>query len=86
VPRKTRSASQSTVTMPMANSSKRSISTGEVSNSSTADFAAADGHGMTKSDSSSGYNSNLLSQALPPIGTPPLKTDAQPDLRSQTNR
>lgn len=86
VPRKTRSASQSTVTMPMANSSKRSISTGEVSNSSGADFAAADGHGMTKSDSSSGYNSNLLSQALPPIGTPPLKTDAQPDLRSQTNR
>jgi hypothetical protein len=72
--------------MPMANSSKRSISTGEVSNSSGADFAAADGHGMTKSDSSSGYNSNLLSQALPPIGTPPLKTDAQPDLRSQTNR
>jgi hypothetical protein len=57
-----------------------------VSNSTGADFAAADGHGMKKSDSSSGYNSNLLSQALPPIGTPPLKIDAQPDLRSQTNR
>ncbi|WJX89659.1 hypothetical protein P8452_71638 [Trifolium repens] len=84
VPRKTRSASQSTVTM--ANSSKGSIPTGEVSNSTGAVFAAANGHGMTKSDSSSGYNSNLLSQALPPIGTPPLKIDAQPDLRSQTNR
>ena len=77
LPRKTRSASQSTVTM--ANSSKGSISTGEVS-------AAADGHRMTKSDSSSGYNPNLLSQALPPIGTPTTKIDAQPDLRSQTNR
>ncbi|CAK8562401.1 unnamed protein product [Lathyrus sativus] len=77
LPRKTRSASQSTVTM--ANSSKGSISTGEVS-------AAADGHRTTKSDSSSGYNPNLLSQALPPIGTPTTKIDAQPDLRSQTNR
>ncbi|XP_004509208.1 uncharacterized protein [Cicer arietinum] len=80
VPRKTRSTSRSTVTM--ANSSKGSISTGEVSN-----YSGADVHGMTKSESSSsGYNSNLLSQALPPIGTPPLKIDAQPDLRSQTNR
>ncbi|KAI5424272.1 hypothetical protein KIW84_030460 [Lathyrus oleraceus] len=77
LPQKTHSASQSTVTM--ANSSKGSISTGEVS-------AAADGHRMTKSDSSSGYNPNLLSQALPPIGTPTTKIDAQPDLRSQTNR
>ncbi|KAJ1395591.1 hypothetical protein SESBI_33279, partial [Sesbania bispinosa] len=84
VTRKPRSTSQSTVTM--GNSSKGSISTGEIANSICADFVAAEVRGMAKIDASSGFNSNLLSQALPPIGTPPLKIDSQPDLRSQTSR
>lgn len=84
MPRKTRSTSQSTGTM--ANSSKEFISTGEVSNSGGADFIATEVHAKAKSDASSGYNSNLLSQTLPPIGPAPMKIDAQPHLRSQTNR
>lgn len=68
----------------MAHSSKGSISTREVTKNS--DYVAAEVRGMAKIDASSGFNSNLMSQALPPIGTPPLKLDAQPDLRSQTNR
>lgn len=68
--------------MAVANSTKGSIAGVEVANSLHADFVAADVLGMTKMDASSGFNSSLLSQALPPIGTPPLKIDAQPDLRS----
>lgn len=70
----------------MANSSKGSIAAGEGANSIRADFVAAEVRGMTKIDTSSGFNSSLLSQALPPIGTPPLKIDAQSDLRSQISR
>ncbi|TKY55712.1 Switch-associated protein 70 [Spatholobus suberectus] len=84
VQRRPRSASQSVVAM--ANSSKGPITAGEVANSIRADYAAAEVRGMTKIDASSGFNSSLLSQALPPIGTPPLKIDAQPDLRSQISR
>ncbi|XP_027347592.1 uncharacterized protein LOC113858979 isoform X2 [Abrus precatorius] len=83
VQRKHRS-SQSVVTM--ANSSKGSLTTGEVANTIRPDFVATEMHGMAKIDASSGFNSSILSQALPPIGTPPLKIDAQPDLRSQISR
>lgn len=73
--------------MAVANSTKGSIAGVEVANSLHADFVAADVLGMTKMDASSGFNSSLLSQALPPIGTPPpLKIDTQPDLRSQISR
>ncbi|RDX92024.1 hypothetical protein CR513_25899, partial [Mucuna pruriens] len=84
VHRRPRSASQSVVAV--ANSSKGSITAGEVANSIRVDFVAAEVRGMTKIDASSGFNSNLLSQALPPIGTPPLKIDTQSDLRSQISR
>lgn len=84
VQRRPRSASQSAGAM--ANSSKGSITAGEGANSIRADFVAAEVRGMMKIDSSSGFNSSLLSQALPPIGTPPLKIDAQSDLRSQISR
>ncbi|KAK7386447.1 hypothetical protein VNO78_26677 [Psophocarpus tetragonolobus] len=84
VQRRPRSGSQSVVTMP--NSIKGSITDGEVANSIRADFVAPEVRGITKMDSSSGFNSSLLSQALPPIGTPPLKIDAQSDLRSQISR
>ncbi|XP_061337768.1 uncharacterized protein LOC133284711 [Gastrolobium bilobum] len=83
VPRKLRSTLQSAVSM--VNSSKGTIST-EVPNSVRTDFVAAGGRGMAKIDASSGFNSSILSQALPPIGTPPLKIDAQPDFRSQISR
>ncbi|KAG4930785.1 hypothetical protein AAZX31_17G167700 [Glycine max] len=83
--RRPRSGSQSVVAV--ANSTKGSIAGVEVANSLHADFVAADVLGMTKMDASSGFNSSLLSQALPPIGTPPpLKIDTQPDLRSQISR
>ncbi|KAK7331079.1 hypothetical protein VNO77_25292 [Canavalia gladiata] len=84
VQRKPRSASQNVVAV--ANSSKGPITTGEMANSIRADFVAADMRGMAKIDASTGFNSSILSQALPPIGTPPLKIDAQPDLRSQISR
>ncbi|KAL2333561.1 hypothetical protein Fmac_014774 [Flemingia macrophylla] len=84
VQRRPRSASQSVVAM--ANSSKGPITVDEVANSIRADFVAAEVRGMTKIDASSGFSSSLLPQALSPIGTPPLKIDAQPDLRSQISR
>ncbi|XP_020238177.1 uncharacterized protein LOC109817356 isoform X2 [Cajanus cajan] len=83
VQRRPRSASQSVVAV--GNSSKGSIIAGEVASSMHADFVA-EVRGMTKIDASSGFSSSLLSQALPPIGTPPLKIDAQADLRSQISR
>lgn len=70
----------------MASSSRGSISTGEVANSIATDFVGVEGRGMAKVDVSSGFNSSILSQSLAPIGTPPLKIDAQPDLRSQISR
>lgn len=84
VPRRTRSTSQSAVAL--ASSSKGSISLAEVENSVSTDFVATEGRGMAKIDVSSGFSSSKLSQALAPIGTPPLKIDAQPDLRSQMSR
>ncbi|QHO48998.1 uncharacterized protein DS421_1g10170 [Arachis hypogaea] len=82
VPRKSRSTSQSS----MANSSKGPLPVGEVANSIPSDFVPAEGRGMTNIDVSSGFNSSMPSQSLAPIGTPPLKIDAQPDVRSQLNR
>ncbi|KAI4327457.1 hypothetical protein L6164_019917 [Bauhinia variegata] len=78
IPRKPR------VTTGLANSSKASA--GEISNSSRSDFVSPDGRGMAKIEVSSGYNASIVSQPLAPIGTPPLKIDAQADLRSQTSR
>lgn len=82
--RRPRSSSQSVVAV--TNSTKGSISPVEVVNSIHAAFVAAEVRGMTKMDASSGFNSSMLSQALPPIGTPPLKIDSQTELRSQISR
>ncbi|KAK7263127.1 hypothetical protein RJT34_30712 [Clitoria ternatea] len=84
VQRRPRSASQSVTAM--ANFSKGSMTNGDMANSIRADFVASEVHGMAKMDASSGFNSSILSQALPPIGMPPLKIDVQPDLRSQMSR
>ncbi|XP_027916166.1 uncharacterized protein LOC114175602 isoform X3 [Vigna unguiculata] len=84
VQRRPRSSSQSVVAV--TNSTKGSISPVEVVNSIHAAFVAAEVRGMTKMDASSGFNSSMLSQALPPIGTPPLKIDSQTELRSQISR
>lgn len=73
--------------MAVANSTKGSVTPVEVVNGiHAAAFVAADVRGMTKMDASSGFNSSILSQALPPIGTPPLKIDSQTELRSQISR
>ncbi|XP_014508568.1 uncharacterized protein LOC106768126 isoform X1 [Vigna radiata var. radiata] len=81
VQRRPRSSSQSVVAV--TNSTKGSISPVEVVNGIHAAFVAAEVRGMKKMDASSGFNSSMLSQALPPIGTPPLKIDSQTELRSQ---
>jgi len=70
----------------VANPTKGSMTPVEVVNSIHAAFVAAEVRGMAKMDASSGFNSSILSQALPPIGTPPLKIDSQTDLRSQISR
>lgn len=72
--------------MAVANPTKGSMTPVEVVNSIHAAFVAAEVRGMAKMDASSGFNSSILSQALPPIGTPPLKIDSQTDLRSQISR
>ncbi|KAK7347002.1 hypothetical protein VNO80_21526 [Phaseolus coccineus] len=84
VQRRPRSSSQSVVAV--ANSTKGSMTPVEVVNSIHAAFVAAEVRGMAKMDASSGFNSSILSQALPPIGTPPLKIDSQTELRSQISR
>ncbi|XP_027359703.1 uncharacterized protein LOC113868393 isoform X2 [Abrus precatorius] len=69
----------------IANSSKEWLST-EVATGDHPHLVAAGGHGITKVDVSSRFSSSVSSQLLAPIGTPPLKIDAQPDLTSLTNR
>lgn len=72
----------------MANSSRSSVSVGEAAKRGHSNYIASEGRGMAKIEVSSGFNSGTvsLSQPLAPIGTPPLKIDAQPDYRSQTSR
>ncbi|XP_028763913.1 uncharacterized protein LOC114722135 isoform X2 [Neltuma alba] len=80
MPRKPRSASHGTEAKDTYGRGTLSII--EAASSSHADFVVPDGNGMQKSEISAGS----VSQPLAPIGTPPLKIDAQPDLRSETNR
>ncbi|KAK4253053.1 hypothetical protein QN277_010881 [Acacia crassicarpa] len=80
MPRKLRSASHGAEAKDI--SSRVTLPIIEAANSSHSDFVVPDGNGMQKSEMSSGS----LSQPLAPIGTPPLKLDAQSDLRSETSR
>ncbi|XP_065874928.1 uncharacterized protein [Euphorbia lathyris] len=83
LPRKQRSSSQSKIVS--VTSDKIPLSVGaEVSNSGHSDYVSSDGHGLANVEVSAGFNSPVMSQPLPPIGTPAVKTDAQADIRSQT--
>ncbi|XP_054786759.1 uncharacterized protein LOC129293006 isoform X2 [Prosopis cineraria] len=79
MPRKPRSASHGAEAKD--NYSRGTLPIIEAENSSHSDFVS-EGNGMPKIEISSGS----MSQPLAPIGTPPLKIDAQPDLRSETSR
>ncbi|KDP31924.1 hypothetical protein JCGZ_12385 [Jatropha curcas] len=76
MPRKLRSTSQSTVASGTSN--KISVSVGaEALNSARSDFVGNDGHGLANVEVSAGFNAPIVSQPLPPIGTPAVKNDAQ---------
>ncbi|KAF2295216.1 hypothetical protein GH714_032174 [Hevea brasiliensis] len=81
MPRKLRSTSQSIASVT---SNKISVSVDAESNNIRSDLVGTDGHGLANVEVSAGFNAPLVSQPLPPIGTPALKTDAQADTRSQT--
>ncbi|XP_008241499.1 PREDICTED: uncharacterized protein LOC103339924 isoform X2 [Prunus mume] len=85
VPRKPRSTSKGSTAS--ANSGKSSAATnGEAGNSIHSDFVASEGCGLANIEVSAGFNTNVLSQPLAPIGTPAVKSDVQADIRSQTIR
>uniref|UniRef100_A0A2P2M5N5 Uncharacterized protein n=1 Tax=Rhizophora mucronata TaxID=61149 RepID=A0A2P2M5N5_RHIMU len=55
---------------------------GEASGKFHPGFVSTEGHGLGIIDVSAGFNTLMVSQPLPPIGTPPVKTDVQADKRS----
>lgn len=59
---------------------------GEASNSVRSDFVGNEGRNFANIEVSTGFNTTKVSQPLAPIGTPAVKSDAQGDLRSQTNK
>lgn len=85
MPRKPRSTSKGSTAS--ANSGKSSAATnGEAGNSIHSDFVASEGRGLANIEVSAGFNTNVVSQPLAPIGTPAVKSDVQADIRSQTIR
>ncbi|KAM1174819.1 hypothetical protein FF1_027334 [Malus domestica] len=81
VPRKPRSTSKSS--SASANSGKNyALANGE-GNCSHSDFVASEGRGLNM-EVSAGFNTNVVSQLLAPIGTPAVKSDPQADIRSHT--
>ncbi|KAJ4829605.1 hypothetical protein Tsubulata_014270 [Turnera subulata] len=82
-PRKHRSTLQQSVPSSVT-SSKNSMSVGgQASNSSRSNFNATAGRGLPKGEVSAGISAPIVTQPLPPIGTPAVKSDSQAD-RSQT--
>ncbi|WCJ30734.1 hypothetical protein M5689_012274 [Euphorbia peplus] len=83
LPRKIRSSSQSNIAFVTSNKIPSSMGA-EVSNSVHLECVSSDGHGLAKVEVSGGFNSPVISQPLPPIGTPAVKTDSHADIRSQS--
>lgn len=85
MPRKVRPSLQNAVGSVSVASNKISAAVGaEALNGIHTDFVGTDGHGLAKVEVSAGFNAPMVSQPLPPIGTPALKTDTPADMRSQT--
>ncbi|XP_058089450.1 uncharacterized protein LOC131236331 isoform X2 [Magnolia sinica] len=80
-PRKPRSISQSIVVSSNSNRVATSLS-GEMTNSARPECVVTDGKGPNNAEVSSGFSTSIASPPLPPIGTPAVTADAQPDTRS----
>jgi len=74
--RKPRSYLQSVTVSSISNNNYTSVG-GEASNSICSDFVAPQGNGLASIEVSAGFNAPIVSQPLPPIGTPAMKADAQ---------
>ncbi|KAB2617846.1 hypothetical protein D8674_013715 [Pyrus ussuriensis x Pyrus communis] len=82
VPRKPRSTSKSS-TASASSGKNCALANGEAGNCSHSDFVASEGRGLNM-EVSAGFNTNVVSQPLAPIGTPAVKSDPQADIRSHT--
>ncbi|XP_073265401.1 uncharacterized protein [Populus alba] len=76
MPRKPRSYSQSASVSSISNKNHAPVG-GEATNSVHSDFEAPEGHGLANIEVSAGFNTPIVSQPLPPIGTPAVKTETQ---------
>ncbi|KAE7999604.1 hypothetical protein FH972_004012 [Carpinus fangiana] len=82
MPRKPRSTSQNTI-IPAKLSKIPASTSGEASKGLRPDLISSEGRRLANIEVSSGFNAAIVSQSLAPIGTPPVKTDSQADMRSQ---
>ncbi|KAF9678487.1 hypothetical protein SADUNF_Sadunf07G0040000 [Salix dunnii] len=82
--RKPRSYLQGTSMSSISNNNYSPVG-GEASNSICSDFVAPQENGMASIEVSAGFNAPIVSQPLPPIGTPAMKTDAQAVKSFQTS-
>ncbi|XP_073266492.1 uncharacterized protein [Populus alba] len=82
--RKPRSYVQSVTVSSISNNNYAPVG-GEASNSICSDFVAPQGNGLASIEVSAGFNAPIVSQPLPPIGTPAMKTDAQAVKSFQTS-
>ncbi|KAF9682368.1 hypothetical protein SADUNF_Sadunf05G0101700 [Salix dunnii] len=76
MPRKPRPYSQSASVSSISNKNYPPVG-GEASNSIHSDFVVPEGHGLANIEVSAGFNTPIVSQPLPPIGTPSMKTEIQ---------
>ncbi|KAJ6736643.1 hypothetical protein OIU85_018784 [Salix viminalis] len=76
MPRKPRPYSQSASVSSISNKNYPPVG-GEASNSIRSDFVVPEGHGLSNIEVSAGFNAPIVSQPLPPIGTPAVKTEIQ---------
>ncbi|KAJ4964443.1 hypothetical protein NE237_024382 [Protea cynaroides] len=79
-PRKPRSVLHNAVVSN--NSSKTPTSLGEAASNMHSESVVTDGRALPNVEVSPGYTSTLISQSLPPIGTPAVNTDVQAEKRS----
>lgn len=82
MPRKPRSTSQNSI-IPAKLSKITAPTSGELSKGLQSSHISSDGCRPANIEVSAGFNAAIISQPLAPIGTPPVKTDSQADVRSQ---
>ena len=76
MPRKPRPYSQSASVSSISNKNYPPVGR-EASNSICSDFVVPEGNGLANTEVSAGLNTPIVSQPLPPIGTPAVKTEIQ---------